>query len=132
MCALCGVLTDGPHWTEAGTDAGRADAAPAGRDRYLERRRRLALLNRILAAYGCKADDWAGAQYLVHNRSGGATEVVADLPQIWLAVERLIRRPPDPLDPDLVSALEGAPPAARHAARGPARRARGEWRSMRA
>ena len=23
MCALCGVLMEGPHWTEAGTDAGQ-------------------------------------------------------------------------------------------------------------
>ena len=132
MCALCGVLSDGPHWTEAGTDGGRAREAPAGRARHLERRHRLALLNRILAAYGCKADDWAGAQYLVHNRSGGATEVVADLPRIWLAVERLIRRPPDPLDPDLVSVLEEAALPTRHAPRARTRRARGEWRSMRA
>ena len=62
MCALCGVLTDGPHWTEAGTDAGRSDEAPTGRERHLERTRRLALLNRVLGAYGCTADDWAGAQ----------------------------------------------------------------------
>ena len=87
MCALCGVLTDGPHWTEAGTDAGRSAAAPTGRDRHLERMRRLALLNRVLAAYGCTADDWAGAHYMVHRPSGGATEMATDLPGLWLAVE---------------------------------------------
>ena len=110
MCALCGILTDGPHWTEAGTDAGRADEAPSGRARYLDRSYRLALLNRILAAYGCSAEDWAGAQYVVRNKSGGATEVVADLPMIWLAIERLTKRLPDPLDPAFVSALEDAAP----------------------
>lgn len=120
MCALCGALADGPHWTEAGTDAGRADRAPGGRARHLERRHRLALLNRVLAAFGCAADDWAGAQYLVHNRSGGATEVTADLPGIWTAVERLTGRAADPLDPALVAALEEAG------------RAGGEWRPMRA
>ncbi len=107
MCALCGILGDAPHWTETGTDAGRSDATPDQRTRYLERIDRLALLNRILAAYGCQAEDWAGVQYMVRRLSGGATEVVGDLPQIWLAVERLIGSPPDPLDPGLVSALEG-------------------------
>ena len=105
------MLTDGPHWTEAGTDAGRSAAAPSGRDRHLERARRLALLNHVLAAYGCTADDWAGAQYMVHRRSGGATEMATDLPRLWTAVEALIGRAPDPLDPVLVAQLEKAPSA---------------------
>ena len=108
MCALCGVFADGPHWTEAGTDAGRRAAAPSGQERHLERARRLALLNRVLSAYGCSADDWAGAQYMVHRRSGGATELANDLPGLWLALEGLIGRAPDPLDPALVAQLEDA------------------------
>ena len=109
MCALCGVFTDGPHWTEAGTDAGRRAAAPTGRERHLDRTRRLALLNRVLSAYGCAVDDWAGAHYMVQRRSGGATEMASDLPGLWLAVEGLTGRAPDPLDPALVAQLEGAP-----------------------
>ena len=116
MCALCGVLTDGPHWTEAGTDAGRSAATPTGRERHLERARRLALLNRVLGAYGCTADDWAGAQYMVHRRSGGATEMAADLPTLWAAVEGLVGHAPDPLDPALVAQLEAAPSAGGRAA----------------
>ena len=109
MCALCGVFTDGPHWTEAGTDAGRRAAAPTGRERHLDRTRRLALLNRVLSAYGCAADDWAGAHYMVHRASGGATEMASDLPGLWLAVEGLTGRAPDPLDPALVAQLEDPP-----------------------
>ena len=112
MCALCGVLTDGPHWTEAGTDAGRSAAAPTSRERHLDRARRLALLNRVLSAYGCAADDWAGAHYMIQRRSGGATEMATDLPGLWLAVEGLTGRAPDPLDPALVAQLEDAPAAA--------------------
>ena len=120
MCALCGVLTDGPHWTEAGTDAGRSGAAPTGRARHLERTRRLALLNRVLGAYGCSADDWAGAHYMVHKASGGATEMASDLPTLWAAVEGLTGRAPDPLDPALVAALGDAPRAGREAGGRPA------------
>jgi hypothetical protein len=110
MCALCGALMDGPHWTERGTDAGRAEAALPGRRRYLERCYRVALLNRVLARYGCTADDWAGNQYIVRNRSGGATEVVTNLPQLWLALETITRKTADPLDPELIARLEKAPP----------------------
>ena len=56
MCALCGILTDGPHWTEAGTDVGRAGVGPEGRQRYLERMYRLKLLNRIREATLAVAD----------------------------------------------------------------------------
>ena len=111
MCALCGVFSDGPHWTESGTDAGRSAAVPSGRDRHLDRARRLTLLNRVLGAYGCSADDWAGAHYMVHRASGGATEMAGDLPMLWAAVEGLTGRAPDPLDPALVARLEVAPKA---------------------
>ena len=109
MCALCGVLTDGPHWTEAGTDAGRSAAAPTGRDRHLERMRAASRCSTACSrAYGCTADDWAGAHYVVHRPSGGATEMATDLPGLWLAVEGLVGRAPDPLDPTLVAQLENA------------------------
>jgi len=107
MCALCGVLMDGPHWTEAGTDAGRSDDAPEGRSRYLERDYRINLINRVLGHYGCSARDWAGSQYIVQNASGGASEVVINLPQIWQAIENITRKTADPLDAKLIGRLEG-------------------------
>lgn len=106
MCALCGVLMDGPHWTEAGSDAGRLDDAPDGRDRLLERDRRIALINRVLGHYGCSARDWAGRQYIVHNASGGASAVVINLPQLWQAMENITSKMADPLDAKLIGRLE--------------------------
>ena len=87
----------------------RPPAAPA----TLSARAGLALLNRVLGAYGCSADDWAGAHYMVHKASGGATEMASDLPTLWAAVEGLTGRAPDPLDPALVAALDDAPPNGR-------------------
>lgn len=106
MCALCGVLIDGPHWTEAGTDASRADDAPRARARYLERDYRISLINHVLGHYGCQARDWAGNQYVVQNISGGATAVVANLPQLWEALENVTRKTADPLDSELIGSLE--------------------------
>ena len=31
MCAFCAMMAGGTHWTEAGTDAGRAGEAESGR-----------------------------------------------------------------------------------------------------
>jgi len=107
MCALCGVLIEGPHWTEAGTDMGRSNDAPNGRARYLERDYRIALVNRVLGYYGCSARDWAINQYVLQNLSGGASEVVVNLPQLWQALENVTRKTADPLDRELIGSLEG-------------------------
>ncbi len=109
MCGFCAMFSNGPHWTEAGTDSGRAGADASPRERHLDRAYRMKLINRILGFYGCTAEDWAGSQYIVRNKSGGAGEVVANLPQVWQAVENMLHRPADPLDAALVAALEGSP-----------------------
>lgn len=102
------MMADGSlHWTETGTDAGRATEAESGRDRYLGRLRRVALINRILDHYGCQASDWASNQYVVRSRSG-RTAMVGHLPQVWTAAEEIAGRPLDPLDPDLLDALRSA------------------------
>jgi hypothetical protein len=90
MCALCGVLlTD--HWAEA--DGGRRG-----------RTFRVALVNRVLAHFGLRLDDWAGRVYVLRDRKGRSV-VVDDLGVLWTEAARLAGRPLDPLDPDLVRAL---------------------------
>ena len=88
---------------------GRSGATPAGNARFVDRAYRLKLINRILRHYGCKVDDWAGGQYLVHGHRG-RTEVVEQLPQIWMIVEDIATKPVDPLDPQLLSLLSEAGP----------------------
>ena len=108
MCAFCSLMADGSvHWTEAGSDAGQTDEPESGRERYLGRLRRVALVNRILDHYGCEASDWANNQYIVRSRDGRTT-LVAHLPQVWAAAEEIAGRPLDPLDPALLDALRDA------------------------
>ena len=111
MCAFCTMFTGSPHWTEAGTYAGRSGVTPVGNARFVDRAYRLKLINRILEHYGCKADDWAGGQYLVHSHRG-RTEVVEQLPQIWMTVEAIATKPVDPLDPQLLTLLGASAPVA--------------------
>jgi hypothetical protein len=62
------------------------------------------LLNRVLAVYGLKLDDWSGRVWVLRDRKGRAA-VVDNLGAVWVEAERLCGRPLDPLDPDLVAAL---------------------------
>jgi hypothetical protein len=89
MCGLCGVLLD-EHWAEAG---GR-------RSRVF----RVALLNRVLAHFGLKLDDWGGRVYVLRDAKGRAV-VVSNLGSLWVEAEKLAGHSLDPLDPTLVAAL---------------------------
>lgn len=100
MCGLCGSLGGAADWAEAGADVSRASAP-----RQRERQARARLANRVLALYGLKLEDWGGASYVLRNRTGG-TQIIDNLTQMWPAAEVLARRPCDPLDPDIVGAVE--------------------------
>jgi hypothetical protein len=90
MCVLCNVLVN-EHWAEQ--EGGR-------RARVF----RVRLLNRVLAFYGLRLDDWSGRVWVLRDRKGRSA-VVADLSAIWVEAERLAGRRLDPLDPELLAAL---------------------------
>ena len=62
------------------------------------------LLNRVLAVYGLRLDDWSGRVWVLRDRKG-RTAVVDNLGAVWVEAERLCGRPLDPLDADLIAAL---------------------------
>jgi hypothetical protein len=90
MCGLCGVLLS-ETWAEEAGDR---------RARVL----RLKLLNRVLAHFGLRLEEWAGRVYVLRDRTG-RTAVVDDLSAIWREAERLAGGPLDPLDPELLASL---------------------------
>jgi hypothetical protein len=64
----------------------------------------LRLLNRVLSHYGLRLDEWAGRVYVLRDRTG-RTAVVEDLSAMWREADRLLGRPLDPLDPELLASL---------------------------
>jgi hypothetical protein len=90
MCGLCGVLLS-ESWAEEAGDR---------RARVL----RLKLLNRVLAHFGLRLDEWGGRVYVLRDRTG-RTAMVDDLSAIWREAERLAGGPLDPLDPELLARL---------------------------
>ncbi|RYC10956.1 hypothetical protein [Ciceribacter ferrooxidans] len=106
MCSLCGVLGGAEHWSDAAARPGVFTRNVERIDRRRERANRVAAANRILAAYGLTLSDWQGSSFVLANKTG-KSEVVEDLGHLWPAAERMIGRPCDPLDPGLVTRLEG-------------------------
>jgi hypothetical protein len=105
MCSLCAVLGSSRAWTDA---AGRSEFAPAGHriTRRHEREQRVAFLNRVLHYYQLQIQDWGGHSYVVTNAQGKSANVYT-LQGVWAAAERLVDgHGCDPLDVELLAALE--------------------------
>ncbi len=101
MCGLCGLLGVEQHWTD-GDALGRSALE---RSRRQERLQRVAICNKILAGYGLELSDWQGRCYLLKNRTG-RSEILSHIAALWPAAEALAGRACDPLDPEVVAALE--------------------------
>ena len=104
MCGFCAVFSGVPHWTETASDAGDRDSDSGGHAWRLARQRQLAIVNAVLAHYGCRVADWMGGEFVVTSQRG-RSEMVQHLPQVWQVAENIARRPLDPLDPTLLAAL---------------------------
>ena len=104
MCALCGVLGGSEHWADAHARPGAFTRNTSPLERRRERVRRVAHANRILSQFGLGLSDWQGATFLLSTRTG-KTEIVDTLSHLWVAAERLLGRPLDPLDEGLLDRL---------------------------
>jgi hypothetical protein len=105
MCALCGVLGGFDHWTDAIARPGIFSRNTDATSRRRERMHRVAAANRILNHYRLTLADWQGSAFVLSTATG-KTEIVDNLSHLWAAAERLLGRPCDPLDEDLIAGLE--------------------------
>ena len=105
MCALCGVLGGAEHWTAAvarpGVFTRNTDVAARRRERITQ----VAAANRILKHFRLSLADWQGTAFVLSTATG-KTEIVDHLGHLWAAAERLTGKPCNPLDAELIAALE--------------------------
>jgi hypothetical protein len=105
MCALCGVLGGAEHWTDAAARPGVFTRNTDPVQRRRERFNRVTNASRVLRFYGLTLSDWQSASFLLSTATG-KTELVDNLGHLWVAAEKLLGRPCDPLDPAFLGRLE--------------------------
>ncbi|GAA8086420.1 hypothetical protein Neuguinea78_01310 [Helicobacter pylori] len=114
MCVLCGELISSFHWTdrsdsyEIGEDLKGSNELISTNENAKERKRarlkRVGLLNRILAFYGLKIDDWQGAKFMLCDKKGQSA-IVNDLGDLWDKAQNLAKKEMDALDSNLLAFL---------------------------
>jgi hypothetical protein len=105
MCALCGVLGGTEHWTDAVVRPGVCTRNTGAAAMRRERMNRVAAANRVLSCYRMNLADWQGSVFVLSTATG-KTEIVDNLGHLWMAAERLLGRPCDPLDEELIVLME--------------------------
>ena len=105
MCALCGVLGGTEHWTDAVARPGVFTRNTDAASRRRERMHRVAAANRVLGYYRMNLADWQGSAFVLATATG-KSEIVDNLAHLWIAAERLLGRPCDPLDAELIALME--------------------------
>lgn len=106
MCILCGEFIEQVHWTD--TERQKVDTVVAGqyqRERKRARNLRAKICSDILAGYSIKLKEWNNSKFIISN-STGKTRIIHDLGQVWQEAESFIGAPVDPLDPELLEALQ--------------------------
>ena len=93
---MCGLLGEDVHWSDPLGD---------GLPRRRERLRRIAAINRVLAPWRLKVEDFQGSAYLLLGATGKQA-LASGLDQLWQAAETMLGRPLDPLDPQLLDHLK--------------------------
>jgi hypothetical protein len=107
VCGFCGWVGGALHWSEDAATPACADGLEQG-SRQRDRLRRSALLNRVTRHYGVQIADWAGTSWILSHVTG-ETAVIDRLADLWPAVERMAKRPCDPLNPALLASLAHRP-----------------------
>jgi hypothetical protein len=105
MCALCGVLGGTEHWTDAVARPGVFTRNTDAASRRRERMNRVVAANHVLSCYRMNLADWQGSAFVLSTATG-KTEIVDNLGHLWMAAERLLGRPCDPLDEELIVLME--------------------------
>lgn len=106
MCVLCTEFMFQVHWSDRDGDGMEISSHPKDSDNARRRRMRIRfervrLLNTVLSYYRLTLDDWNGTKFVLRDAKGTSV-LVKDLGELWLAVETLLGRRPDPLDASFI------------------------------
>lgn len=98
MCEVCAIFGAGEHWSDFGRL--RNERFPFEDIQHYrdERKRRIRLINMLLAATEVTCEDWDGEALMLFDKAG-RSKLAPTLNDVWPAAEALSGRVIDPLDP---------------------------------
>ena len=100
MCEVCAIFGAGEHWSDFARM--RNDRFPFGEIQAYrrERKRRIEILNRLIAPLDLQCEDWDGEALSIIDRHG-RSRIAPTLTDVWPAIEALGGRTIDPLETEL-------------------------------
>jgi hypothetical protein len=105
MCEVCAIFGAGEHWSDFGRL--RDERFPFADIQHYrsERRRRIALLNRLFVPLAVTCEDWDGEALMLFDRQG-RSRLAPTLSDVWPALEALTSKAIDPLDRTYIAGLD--------------------------
>ena len=90
MCEVCAIFGAGEHWSDFGRLRNERFPFADIQHYRAERRRRIGMLNRLLARNGLSCEDWDGEALLLIDAQGRSA-LAATLNDVWPQAERVCR-----------------------------------------
>ncbi|HEX4764870.1 MAG TPA: hypothetical protein VH414_01200 [Lichenihabitans sp.] len=104
MCEVCAIFGAGEHWSDFGRLRDEQFPFADIQHTRAQRKRRIALLNRLLSTLGLSCEEWDGESLVILD-GRGRSNLAPTLSDVWSAAERLSGRAIDPLDPVFLEAV---------------------------
>ncbi|MBZ8134487.1 hypothetical protein [Afifella sp. IM 167] len=101
MCEVCAIFGAGEHWSDFGRL--RNERLPFGDIQHYrqERKRRIAMINEILAPIGLACEDWDGEALSISDAQG-RFKIAHTLTDLWPVIEEMSPARIDPLGPGFI------------------------------
>jgi hypothetical protein len=113
MCEVCAIFGAGEHWSDFARQRDTRFPFADILHYRAERKRRIAMLNTLLAPLGVRCEDWDG-EALALSDARGRTRIAPTLGDVWPVAEGLSGFRIDPL----ADGFFGPAPAEQEAANG--------------
>jgi len=97
MCEVCAIFGAGEHWSDFARSRNERFPFAEIQNYREDRKKRIAVLNQLLAPLSLSCEDWDGEALNLVDRQG-RSRLAATLTDVWPAIKLLSGKTIDPLD----------------------------------
>ena len=98
MCEVCAIFGAGEHWSDFGRIRNERYPFEDIMHYRAERKRRIAMVNALIAPHGLACEDWDGEALAISDKRG-RFKIAHTLNDLWPRIEELAHARVDPLAP---------------------------------